>query len=114
MSQPPVDSALGQPTTTPNPVRIQTIGQRDPETIDNKVLPSPSFGHRASWNGCGGVHEDHHKEKEHHHPSVVHSAVQEPTRRANDAIRERSGSFPRRINCCSQSPTAVKYRQTRT
>src|SRR5262245_51814711 len=112
MSQPPVDSALGQPTTTPNPVRIQTIGQRDPETIDNKVLPSPSFGHRASWDGCGGVHEDHHEEEEHHHPSVVHSAVQEPSCRSNDAIRKSSGSFPRRIDHSTQPPTAAKDRQT--
>src|SRR6266571_8477535 len=70
MPQTPVNAALGEPATTPEPVGVETIRQRDPQTIETEALPGPALGHRAGRDRGGGVHKDHHKEKQHHHPRV--------------------------------------------
>ena len=56
---------LGEPSATPSPRTEERVVHRTAEqTPDNERLELPTLSHRASRNGCGGVHERHHVEEE--------------------------------------------------
>src|SRR5260370_41608394 len=63
MAEVPVDAALSQPASAPDPVRVDAIRQRNPQAEEYEVLPRPAFRHRARGDGGRGVHEHHHEEE---------------------------------------------------
>ena len=65
MAEAPIDATLSQPTASPDPVAIETIRQGNPETEQAVVFPCPAFSHGARRDRRGGVHKNHHKEKQH-------------------------------------------------
>src|SRR5215471_3751648 len=105
MPQTPVNTTLGQPATTPDPVSVETIRQRPPQAVEAEILPGPAFGHSTRRDRGGGVHEHHHKEKQHHHPRVPNSTVQKPALQTDQAIRERTGRLACRIDRGTKAPS---------
>src|SRR5262245_17020730 len=114
MTQTPIDSALRQPPTTPNPIGIEAIGQRNPQAIENEVLPRPPLRHRAGGNRRRGVHENHHEKEKYQHRDITDGAVEEKALEADDAIGECSRSFSRRVHCCAKAPTVTEHRKARS
>ena len=112
----PVDTALGEPTTAPNPVGIETVRQRDPEAVQTEVLPRPTFRHGTGRNRRGGIHENHHEERT--APMTAHIADTRRSRnqpvRSHQSVGKRSGSFSRRVNRCADAQPFVQNRQTWT
>src|SRR5262249_46469321 len=73
MAQIPVLAGLSEPTTAPDPVRINAVWKGDPEPIQAKAFPTPAFGHRSRGDRGRRIHEHHHEEENPHDADVFQS-----------------------------------------
>src|SRR6266481_6770296 len=57
VSEAPIDAALREPAAAPDPVGVDTVGQRHPEAVEEEVIPRPppvdpagrDRGHRVDY-----------------------------------------------------------------
>ena len=111
MTKTPIQATLRQPTTTPDPIAIEAIRQRNPQTEQAEILPGPAFGHRTGGNRCGGIHKNHHEKEQHQNCGIADGTGQKPALQTDKAISKRARSFTSSIDCCTQAPTSLSSRQ---
>ncbi len=112
--RPQLMPALREPAAAPEPVGVDAVGKRDPQTVEAEVLPRPALGHRTGRDRRGGVHEHHHEEEEHHHADVVDRAVQEEALRPEQPVREGAGRVAGGVGRGTEPEPAVQHREAGT
>jgi hypothetical protein len=112
MAQSPVEARLREPAASPDPVRVDAVGQGDPEAEKAEVLPAPALGHRSRGDRRRRVHEDHHEKEERHHAHVVHPAQAEALR-AEKTVFEGSRGITRGVDGGTDADSSIQNRRSR-
>ena len=111
MAQAAVDAEAGEPAPAPHPAAIGAVDEcADADAENCKALKAPSLGERAGGDGGGGVHEDHHVEKEHQHAGRDRLPAEEkPAEPADSPMFCGDGE----IEHVTERRSAVKFKRSR-
>jgi len=86
MAEAAVDAEAGKPSAAPHPAAIGAVYESaDADAEEAETFEAPALGQCAGGDGGGGVHENHHVEKEHEHAGRDGIPAEEKSAEAADS-----------------------------